>query len=555
MGFFWWEGRWVCLGLVQHGRRPAPHDTRGGGGVGARFLALSVRPQADLTFAATSSTAAFHTHEAHHSAITSHSPRTTYLRPHRRFCSLTISGGLATRTPTNFSVSFVPCKGKAGHWVGPHCAQCHPAWYGPECLLPCPVAFGAVCGGHGRCDNGPEGAGGCSCDASSAGHWTGDECADCQSGYYGADCALRCPGAGLICAGHGACEDGRNGTGACTCAVGYAGSACDLLCPVAVGVICSGHGVCARDAATGLGACACEPLWTGIACEAETAAGACPASAGGVCSGHGACVAGACACEPDFAGAVCGTCAPGLHGPACEWACAHGTTYGHLCVCAPGFFGANCSDACPGGAARPCTGHGRCLDGADGAGTCVCDYGYGGSACAAQCPGGAAGPCGGHGACDALTGACVCQDTSAGRWAGAACDECRRGYFGESCDVTCPRDAAGQQCGGRGVCTGNGQCVCHRSPDHGYWTGPVCEDCQIGYYGPGCSQQCAGGVCVCARCSQNGGAERRAGCRIVLSPPVPIGGPDFPIRRDALPAPAGEGAALSGQSEYTWSTP
>ena len=126
-----------------------------------------------------------------------------------------------------------------------------------------------MCSGHGEC--GPDG--GCAC----GGHWAGDACGACAPGYHGdacdrvclsgttvartcvcdegvagGDCAVRCPsvtaGAGggppLVCAGHGLCDGGPRGTGACVCAGPYTGLACELLCPGGeAGVSCSGHGI------------------------------------------------------------------------------------------------------------------------------------------------------------------------------------------------------------------------------------------------------------------------------------------------------------------------
>ena len=43
-----------------------------------------------------------------------------------------------------------------------------------------------------------------------------------------------------------------------------------------------------------------------------------------------------------------------------------------LCKCSAGVLGANCTGICPTG----CSGHGRCVLGADQKGTCVCDVGY-----------------------------------------------------------------------------------------------------------------------------------------------------------------------------------
>ena len=76
---------------------------------------------------------------------------------------------------------------------------------------------------------------------------------------------------------------------------------------------------------------------------------------------------------------------------------AHTHTHTHLstgfwtgaacAICDRGYFGPDCTSACPGGAAAPCHGHGRCLDGPLGSGVCHCDDGFGGPDCALQCPG------------------------------------------------------------------------------------------------------------------------------------------------------------------------
>ena len=682
----------------------------------------------------------------------------------------TLGPGLSSAPPSPLMVSFVPCKGKPGYWTGGSCEQCQPLWYGPQCALRCPALDGLACGGHGACDAGPQGTGGCACTANPVdGYWALPDCQECQDGYYGATCALRCPVArGAVCGGAGVCDGGRNGTGSCACDAGYAGAQCEVLCPVARGVVCGGHGACEAplDGGTGVGmcncsypftgeacstcvppfvgpacavqctptaagppcaghgecvwdavagsaacacdagyvgpactacpvsvlgiscgghgtcgiyptgggaVCACDPEWAGAACElcadgwggydclvacarhpntsavcsgrglcrrdgtcecewgtcgpacevhdaaacgaAPCAPGtygsdcggicdcgghgncsdghsgtgecfcfegyggpqcnascaadrtgrlcsghgrcdalqglctcaegwgtpsgtapcsaACPAPSGRLCSGHGLCSAtarcectagyggaacgaacprdaegqlcsgrgacdpvdGTCMCRLRFAGTACGVCAAGLHGAACALPCEHGTSYLGACVCDPGWLGANCSLACPGGALTPCSGHGACSEGATGTGSCMCDQGYARAACSAECPGGAGNPCSGHGTCDATTGDCVCQDTAAGHWMGPACDQCRSGFFGPQCTVGCPQDAGGRDCGGRGVCTGNGQCLCYREAARGSWAGAVCEGCLAGYYGTECNQECPGGAC------------------------------------------------------------
>ena len=53
-------------------------------------------------------------------------------------------------------------------------------------------------------------------------------CSNCLQGYYGNDCSQTCLG-NLNCNGNGACDDGIDGTGRCTCREGYVGLSCDTL--------------------------------------------------------------------------------------------------------------------------------------------------------------------------------------------------------------------------------------------------------------------------------------------------------------------------------------
>ena len=273
--------------------------------------------------------------------------------------------------------------------------------------------------------------------------------------------------------GQGTCDDGRSGSGECTCNAGYRGLGCWIACPgAAEGHVCSGHGtcdedgacVCTRSAAEGHWAAqadcgACTEGWSGVACALL-----CPSNAtsGRACSDRGRCVEGRCLCDA-------GTC-----GPACESA---GAACGH---CDPGTWGPGCAEQCPGGAASPCAGHGHCLDGQNGSGHCICDEGYAGADCSGRCPG-AEVPCSGHGRCHAPSGTCYCQ----------------RGYAGAACAMACPRT------GGR-VCGGLGRGVCH---DGAGGTGTCI--CAAGYAGPSCEGVCRGGAE--APCTGHGQCSARDG--------------------------------------------
>ena len=176
-----------------------------------------------------------------------------------------------------------------------------PGYYGPACMHECPGGACISCSGHGTCDGGVQGTGVCVCAASSAtGFFAGPSCSACLPGYYGSDCRLACPGhPGIPCGGHGACDDGAYGTGACMCTAHWAGAACDAcasgfwgadcaqMCPGAREWPCSGHGQCDREQG-----CVCARGWRGPDCGR-----ACPRTGEGICGGHGVCgAAGTCEC-------------------------------------------------------------------------------------------------------------------------------------------------------------------------------------------------------------------------------------------------------------------
>ena len=470
-----------------------------------------------------------------------------------------------------------PCHGH-GNCTSDGLCHCQSGYGGAACGSECPQdAAGRRCGGHGECDA----AGKCVCVRGGiVGHWAGAACDECVQGHWGPDCTavcrsgvsigrqcfclpswagpgctVKCPygGLGLVCSGHGVCSSGNMGSGACLCLTGYAGSACDIRCDGGATRPCSGHGLCLAE-----GSCRCQASaaghWAGRACDACAPGYAglncdrmCPRDARGQpCSGHGRCgAASTCTCYADAA---------------------RGFWVGALCTrCAPAYYGPSCQAVCPGGPCRPCSGHGLCAEGTAGSGRCACDAhwvgtscngcvpGRWGVSCGAQCPGGAATPCSGHGVCsDGVlgTGECTCAaGPQSGWWQGAACAQCRAGYYGLACERACPLHrglpcggrgscsdglqgtgkctcdlasgyqglachipcpiAGGVVCNGRGVCTTDARCVCDvpavggwNATRTGHWAGLACADCAVGWAGPACSLPCpvdaAGRLCSSA---------------------------------------------------------
>ena len=318
-----------------------------------------------------------------------------------------------------------------GFWDDLDCSVCLTGYSGPDCDLPCPVnSTGDICSGAGDCSLGR-----CRCFADRCGsacEITSGCQPPCQTGYWGPNCGQACPGLGVfgVCNGHGTCDSGRQGSGACSCAHGYFGSACNQQCALAGTLHCN------------------NPL-----------GGECNATSG-------------------------------------------------QCVCYAGYAGAGCGVACAGGAATPCNGRGVCSEGVTGDGTCACDTTAWGADCS-PCPGVAElrGVCYGHGTCDRSTGVCTCVDTAAdGHWGGASgtdCSRCLGDWFGQTCTSHCPITDVNEVCSGHGSCRPQQDaCQCQQTATTGYWTGTVCERCDVGYWGAGCTRQCPGGAC--SPCAQHG---------------------------------------------------
>lgn len=133
--------------------------------------------------------------------------------------------------------------GEGGEGGDDTVVSCDPGQFGPNCE-------DCACGSNGECDDGLDGTGACSCSAG----WAGDQCDTCAPAHYGASCSI------CTCGVHGTCDEGIAGTGACTCEDGWGGASCQTCEPARYGLNCeSTCPVCAfgkcDEGQTGTGEC------------------------------------------------------------------------------------------------------------------------------------------------------------------------------------------------------------------------------------------------------------------------------------------------------------
>ena len=152
---------------------------------------------------------------------------------------------------------------------------CHGGFRGPHCQY----SDAETCSGRGRVDE--------------AGHCT------CYAAYFGVRCAQPCPGLlpgtgpaprdQIPCCGHGHCNAGVRGNGACDCFPEFSGPACQYE---AVRPACGGQG-----SLTASGTCRCNGGFAGPDCQYSDRT---------TCLGHGAATpTGGCRCHGGFNGSHC----------------------------------------------------------------------------------------------------------------------------------------------------------------------------------------------------------------------------------------------------------
>lgn len=344
--------------------------------------------------------------------------------------------------------------------------------YGVSCDKTCPFVNGFVCGGNGYCAEGKEASGKCTC----------------YFGYAGDDCTAQCPISslnGLLCSGQsrGDCLC-IGSTSACVprckCKDGFAGATCELNCPVIAGQTCSGHGTCDQVTAQ----CSCQSEFTGVSCSVpcgcNTANGRCNATTCAYYPASETC--NVCVCNGNFTG-ICNICKNGTQGITCGGPCVNGQTSNTTkdCICLPNWSTASCTVPCLNGTnGLICSGKGYCASGNRFSGACVCNASYYGKTCENYCT---ETKCKALGLlnpqCNPDTGNCECLNSTNGRWSGDKCDQCQFGYWGTACTDEC-------DCSGHGSCDAS-SCYCTSDPKNGFFTGTTCSQCSLGYIGSSCN--------------------------------------------------------------------
>ncbi|XP_040137746.2 stabilin-2 [Ictidomys tridecemlineatus] len=113
--------------------------------------------------------------------------------------------------------------------------ECCPGHWGPDCME-CPGGAESPCSGRGRCADGIERDGSCSCQEG----FGGTACETCaDDNLFGPTCSEVCN-----CV-HGVCNRGLEGDGTCECYSAYTGPSCDQPIPECAALLCPENSRCA----------------------------------------------------------------------------------------------------------------------------------------------------------------------------------------------------------------------------------------------------------------------------------------------------------------------
>ncbi|XP_006888640.1 PREDICTED: stabilin-2 [Elephantulus edwardii] len=112
--------------------------------------------------------------------------------------------------------------------------QCCPGHWGPDCME-CPGGALSPCSGRGACAEGMEGNGSCSCQEG----FGGTACESCaDDNLFGPSCSSECS-----CV-HGVCNSGIGGDGSCECYSSYTGANCSKPIPECAALLCPENSRC-----------------------------------------------------------------------------------------------------------------------------------------------------------------------------------------------------------------------------------------------------------------------------------------------------------------------
>eukprot|EP01125_Pyxidicula_operculata_P002110 TRINITY_DN12055_c0_g1_i1.p1 TRINITY_DN12055_c0_g1~~TRINITY_DN12055_c0_g1_i1.p1 ORF type:complete len:1489 (-),score=363.13 TRINITY_DN12055_c0_g1_i1:172-4638(-) len=422
------------------------------------------------------------------------------------------------------------------------CDICSSGLYGPNCTEVCKCA-------HGRCNEGINGDGTCTCDSkwkgefcqidvnecetnnggcvnrrciNTLGSFTCGECfagfalpscQNCDSTHFGPRCDRNC-----TCV-NGVCDSGKNGKGTCICNIGWDGPNCDRCASGYWGTTCANrcpvcqHGTC-DDGISGSGVCNCFTGYTGPLCQNTT--DRClkvPAP----CDDNAICISSnissfsvrkrtivekytvelRCPAESEIIvvgaswGTNCGA-VPAADGLPVVQALCEGLNY-CVFVARNLFFGSNpCAGVTKTGLLTyACVGHVNCL----------CKEGFVGDGIPALAGGKG---CNDTNECLTNNGGCghfVCRNTLGSRTCGP---DCEQGWIGENCDKQCYGNGCALNC----TCTSQGTCnstngLCTH-PCNAGWSGDNCETpCDSTHFGPDCDKPC---TCIHGSCDPKTGA-------------------------------------------------
>ena len=260
-------------------------------------------------------------------------------------------------------------------------------------------------------------------------------CPQCKNGYQGDDCNQACA---APCA---TCEKLTGRCLRCHNKIQY-GDKCDKQCGEGCGSSCNKNGECSS----------CKNGFYGYGCELKCSPG-CQDEKCGKSDGL-------CRCKARHHLTQSFYCIP------CPKNCLESCTGTLKCDrCKPGYFGDRCQNTCSPHCNEECNRNN---------GTCQCKVGYAGTPCQ-ECP----------------------VNCESGCDSSFRCQSCKPGFYGDSCNTTCPAGCKNGDCKKEGGCSpckeGYAGPWCEPCPENcfdGCDENVICRSCKEKFYGDFCNKSC-----------------------------------------------------------------